>query len=952
MKIGILLGMISCFSIAVHGQDSIKDLLDSAESIWFVDFDKTNELVKKAEHIAAKKGITGNVSDLINLYDIRIQSCHAFNRFQLWRQYIQELQEFLEENKSVLDPKVYEWFQLIKNLSRAQYFNAISDNISASQLFVKLISDLKKLPQSSEVCNKMNVIANDLADIHRRNGEYEAAINQLLASITYLECSGLRPEYALVYRNIGFTYLEQRDFKQASKYLKLAEDSLQRMLKKTPAARVALSLYESESSYYERMNRYDSAMVSMQKATPLLKLKKVDDSFKGRINLSIGTLYMREGKLATAQPYLDQAEGFFLNSQEDQPLYLSKVYMVRAELFEKLGKTNDALKYCAKALERLVLNYKPDADGNPHLEDLFSKKQVFKVLQKKSQLLEKLFLAEKETKILISAANANKLALTLLDSTANEISLDKDKVILAEETYSAFEDGIRLANTLYKQTGGKRYLDDCFTLVDKSKGILLLENLRSVNRFSGINPEWLSREKEIKSELLLTEQDLYKLEIENKSTTELAASRERYGALKRDYASLISKIKTEAPDYYRLRFDHSVISANEVQSQSLKKGEALIEYFVGDSTLAIVSLSANKQHVEVKKIQSDFFEKINQFKTVLTTSSEMKEDPLFTKLSSDLYAFLVRDAIRELGPGITSLTIIPDGILGYIPFEVFRATNSPENIYLGDEYTIHYGYSATYLKEQMQRRNAEAKYFFAGFVSSDAEQINDQKLAALPGAKKEITSITELLGSNYSLFIPASKKEFLNNASDFSILHLAMHSLVNDENPMFSVLVFSPSVSDSADNRLLTALELYNMNLNSELAVLSACNTGFGTLHRGEGIMSFARAFAYAGVPSAVISLWQVPDKATSKIMVNFYKYLKSGEGKDLALRHAKMQFVKDYPQMAAPFYWAGFILTGNKDPLQFPSLRTLYWTIAGLLIAEIFLLIASRKMAYAKSRA
>src|SRR5258706_3672618 len=116
-----------------------------------------------------------------------------------------------------------------------------------------------------------------------------------------------------------------------------------------------------------------------------------------------------------------------------------------------------------------------------------------------------------------------------------------------------------------------------------------------------------------------------------------------------------------------------------------------------------------------------------------------------------------------------------------------------------------------------------------------------------------------------------------------------MHSLVNDENPMMSVMVFSSADDDTTDVNELTAIELYNMSLKSDLAVLSACNTGFGKLHRGEGIMSFSRAFSYAGVPSAVISLWQVPDKATSKIMVNFYKYLKAGESKDLALQHAKL---------------------------------------------------------------
>jgi len=170
------------------------------------------------------------------------------------------------------------------------------------------------------------------------------------------------------------------------------------------------------------------------------------------------------------------------------------------------------------------------------------------------------------------------------------------------------------------------------------------------------------------------------------------------------------------------------------------------------------------------------------------------------------------------------------------------------------------------------------------------------------------------------------------------VLHLAMHSMVNEKNPMLSVMAFSGS-RDSIDSQL-TAIEIYNQHLNADLAVLSACNTGFGELHRGEGIMSFARAFSYAGVSSAAISLWQVPDKATSKIMINFYSYLKEGKTKAEALRLAKVEFINSYPSMAHPFYWSGFILSGNNKPLQFPVSSYWYWIGAGVIMILIILLI------------
>jgi CHAT domain-containing protein len=147
---------------------------------------------------------------------------------------------------------------------------------------------------------------------------------------------------------------------------------------------------------------------------------------------------------------------------------------------------------------------------------------------------------------------------------------------------------------------------------------------------------------------------------------------------------------------------------------------------------------------------------------------------------------------------------------------------------------------------------------------------------------------------------------------------------------MMSVMIFAEA--DSTEN-LLSAIEMYSMKLNSELAVLSACNTGVGQLYRGEGIMSFSRAFAYAGVPSAVISLWKVPDIATSKIMVSFYSYLKDGVSKDKALQLARQDFIKNNPEMAHPYFWAGFILTGNNSPLSFPRSYLWLWIAVSVLV-------------------
>jgi CHAT domain-containing protein len=202
----------------------------------------------------------------------------------------------------------------------------------------------------------------------------------------------------------------------------------------------------------------------------------------------------------------------------------------------------------------------------------------------------------------------------------------------------------------------------------------------------------------------------------------------------------------------------------------------------------------------------------------------------------------------------------------------------------------------------------------------------------LKGAQLEVESIATMVGSESSIFRLATKKDFQDHSGEYQIIHLAMHSVVNNENPMLSTLYFSAAPGDTTESSHLTANDLYNMQLHADMAVLSACNTGFGKINRGEGIMSFARAFSFAGVNSAIISLWQVPDKATARLMVSFYQYLKEGKTKDVALQLAKKSFVRNYPQMAHPYYWSGFILSGNNDVISFPT-DTRWWWIGGVLL-------------------
>jgi CHAT domain-containing protein len=190
-------------------------------------------------------------------------------------------------------------------------------------------------------------------------------------------------------------------------------------------------------------------------------------------------------------------------------------------------------------------------------------------------------------------------------------------------------------------------------------------------------------------------------------------------------------------------------------------------------------------------------------------------------------------------------------------------------------------------------------------------------LLPIPGAKAEVGKISTIYKGTVFEGAAASEKIFKTEASKYNILHLSAHTIIDNDNPMYSKLVFSP-VSGSKDDGLLNTYELFNMKLGAELAVLSACNTGNGRLQQGEGIISIARGFFYAGVPSVVMTLWSVEDASSAKLMELFYKYLHKGLPKDEALRQAKLEFLNHCDQLETyPYFWAGYVNIGDNLPLE-----------------------------------
>ena len=195
----------------------------------------------------------------------------------------------------------------------------------------------------------------------------------------------------------------------------------------------------------------------------------------------------------------------------------------------------------------------------------------------------------------------------------------------------------------------------------------------------------------------------------------------------------------------------------------------------------------------------------------------------------------------------------------------------------------------------------------------------------------------------------ATEGIFKDTARYYDILHLSMHTIIDNRNPMFSKLAFT-SIDDSIEDGLLNTHEIYNMNLNARLAVLSSCSSGEGILQKGEGVMSLARAFMYAGCPSIVMTLWVVEDKSSISLMTEFYKELAKGRSKDEALRNSKLKFIEEENLTRVhPFYWSTYICVGTPEPL-FYSVRNIILIISIIILAIVALILIKRILKIRKS--
>lgn len=343
-------------------------------------------------------------------------------------------------------------------------------------------------------------------------------------------------------------------------------------------------------------------------------------------------------------------------------------------------------------------------------------------------------------------------------------------------------------------------------------------------------------------------------------------------------------------------------------------GRNVVKFKATDDTLFKINIVNGKVRYQaianyptLKAEIETYLTLLNDLSTPVSTIKTQGE-ALYTKLMGD-------DFDHDL-----PTVIIPDDVLHYLPFELLVR----DGRYVVENHTLSYASSFYFLNTnavgKQRARRGKVVLFAPEYSGAAPESLLAVRGApySLAGAEAEVKGISQLVAGKAFLGSNASKSQFRSIKGDVSVLHLAMHSNLNDRDPELSNLLFSSSEPDYE----MYISELYGLSFNADLAVLSACNTGVGGFHDGGNLVSMHHAFTIAGIPATVASLWNAPDESTKEIMIAFYKNLQKGDDKATALQQAKLDYLRNTgdENLQHPFYWAGFVLSGDESPIQLAS--------------------------------
>ncbi len=762
----------------------------------------------------------------------------------------------------------------------------------------------KPLAEEQRMYNRLGVI-------HYETGNYKQAKNYFEKALSLLPVTDpLYKEYKANYQNnIASALLNLEKFDTARTiYLQL----------------LPLDIYKNEVT--QNLGLIDLSLGDPASAIRWFKKTDIKDGNTVFLYNKIAKAYLELKKPDSAGKYLEMAR---LENQKwngsTKNVANGLTYFYEAELALSVNQIQKAVRLFQQSVIQFHNEFSDTAIlHNPDkFSGAFSYIQLFNALSEKADALTQLYEQNKELPALESALDAYRSAFRLASYVERTYDSDEARLFLGKIKHHVHSKPIDISILLYELTGKINYLEEVYHFDQLNKASILALNVKEneLRKLNGVNTELLTKEAQL-------QQNITRLSFSATREKDSATLKTIIAGL-RDHEIELGRVqeKINSDPVWKIRESATEIPSVTRLQRKLDNNTTLLSYHLSERELLVLLISNRKFEYYRTDIDPGFFQRLEHFKTILQSGTTDHRYEGSTAAQA-LYQVLIKPVYASLKQS-SRLVIIPDDELNYLPFEALQDEHKK---YLLENFSIQYQFSTALFGENPQAGYLSKSLAFAPFTNDHFPGDSAGSFFShLPASSDEVANLNGKVFTDTS----ATKKNFLLYSNSYPLLHLATHASVNNDTPSHSFIAFYPHNKDFK----LYAGEIASLRLDSvQLVILSACETGTGKLVKGEGLMSLSRAFAYAGCPDIITSLWKAEDRTTSFITQRLHYYLEKRYSKDKALQQAKIDLLKSNdidPRYKAPDYWAHLIYIGNYEEDRGSKA---WWWIAISIIGGAFL--------------
>ena len=781
----------------------------------------------------------------------------------------------------------------------------------------------------------------DLAFIYNNKSRIYTFQRSFPVAIEYLEKSvriyqsfenpdkSILQSLSTAYLNLGIIYYESEDYVRALDYLeKSARIKLNNNLSETELTFLNLA------KTYARTGNFNQAEEYYAKCLNTIRIKFGDNYFRmSEVYFGYGDFLHKTGRISEALEAYRKALNICLENYGDKHSLVALAYKQLGDFYLDESGYRTALEYYQKSLIAIEPGFNDsDIYSNPPIDSSLLSIRLLEILKNKARALELYgnIQIDRSLKLNImrSGLGTVDLILQLIDRIRNDYLTEDNRIYLAENEKETYISGVHAAYLLYNLTGESSYGKKMYSIVQRAKAAVLRNDITVKELFhsAGI-PDTITDKKNRLASNIAAYNNLVLGELRDSrpDSNKLRQWKDDLFRMHREMESLTDGINRNYPDYLALMQKTDPAPLEEVQKH-LCRNETIVEYLISNRYINgkrdLYTFVITKNDLDFLQTGVDSLFSINS--AVISNACRDPDNKNYREFTDALeYMYLKLIKPGELFYSGKNLIIIPDEEIALLPFEALLnekpgpgQTDFEGLPYIINKYSISYCYfSSLIFSNSFQVRKRTEVFSFVPYY--DVNNNSGPAPASLTGAATETRSIYRWFRGNIFEGEQATETNFRLAIRKPAVFHLAMHSISDPTDSRYSYLLFD-SNNDTLDDGKLYNYEISLSRLTSPMVVLSACNSGTGTLYHGEGLMSLARGFILAGASSVIRTAWEVNDEVSADIISRFYMHLSGGRRKDDALRKAKLEYLKESPPAYSdPYYWAAYEVLGNSAPVR-----------------------------------